>query len=89
LQKKSQITSDLRLADIERIVIQEKGEQFYAEKNFSKSRQWLEQVQDEHRREELKMQIEYFQVGQKSIQFDSHFETMWQREEREKQQRKF
>jgi hypothetical protein len=58
--KKSHVSGDLRLADIDRIVIQEKGEQFFAEKNFSKSRQWLEQVQDEHRREELKLQIEYF-----------------------------
>jgi hypothetical protein len=36
--KKSHVSGDLRLADIDRIVIQEKGEQFFAEKNFSKSR---------------------------------------------------
>jgi hypothetical protein len=42
--KKNEVSSELRFADIDRIVIQEKGEQFYAEKKFSKSRQWLEQV---------------------------------------------
>lgn len=42
---------DIRLSDLDRIIIQEKGEQFYAEKKFSKSRQWMDTVEDEWRRE--------------------------------------
>jgi len=37
--------------------------QFYHEKKFSKSRQWLDLVQDEFRRDELRMKLEYFNVG--------------------------
>jgi hypothetical protein len=41
----------MRLIDMDRIIVQEKGEQYYDEKRYSKSRQWLEQVEDEYRRE--------------------------------------
>ena len=51
---------------MDRIIIQEKGEQYYADKKFSKSRQWSDQVSDEVLREVLTMKIEYFQVGTKT-----------------------
>lgn len=52
---------------MDRIIIQEKGEQYYADKKFSKSRQWHDQVSDEVLREELQMKIDYFPVGTKTI----------------------
>lgn len=81
-------TKDIRITDLERIVIQEKGEQFYHEKKFSKSRQWLDLVQDEFRREELKMKLEYFNVGPQNDTYDYTKETLWQRGEREKQSKR-
>ena len=45
---------------MERLIVQEKGEQFYAEKKSFKERLWREQVEDEQRREQLKIKIEYF-----------------------------
>ena len=38
--KKSSITKDMTFQDMERIIIQEKGEQFYNEKKISKMRYW-------------------------------------------------
>ena len=53
---------ETRIADTERIIIQEKGEKVFADKKATKSRLWLEQVEDELHREKLKEQIEYFHL---------------------------
>ena len=54
------MVKDMRWAEIERIIIQEQGEKFYNEKMNSKTREWMDLVEDESRREQLRMQIEYF-----------------------------
>lgn len=60
--KKALQSRDLRINEMERLIVQEKGEQFYAEKKAFKERLWREQVEDEQRREQLKIKIEYFQI---------------------------
>ena len=74
----------MRWAEIERIIIQEQGEKFYNEKMNSKTREWMDLVEDESRREQLRMQIEYFQIYTGVVSHEQFFETKLQREEREK-----
>ena len=59
---------DVKISDMERIIIQEKGEKFFADKNASKSRQWLERVEDEKRRESIREKIDYFSIDTIPIQ---------------------
>lgn len=52
----------MRFAELDRLIIQEKGEHFYADREKNKSRQWLDTVEDEFRRDQLRLKIEYFQI---------------------------
>ena len=53
LKKRLQLR-DVKISDMERIIVQEKGEKWFADKTASKSRQWLERVEDEFRRDQIK-----------------------------------
>lgn len=67
---------EFRIADTERIIIQEKGEKVFADKKATKSRLWLEQVEDELRREQLKEQIEYFNIDSHKARGNGTFDTV-------------
>lgn len=76
LRKKDAQMREFRFQELDRLIIQERGEQYYAEKKITKSKQWLEQVEDEYRREQLRMKIEYFQIGNSNqLDYEFHFET--------------
>jgi len=39
-KKREHMTKEMRFADLSRIIVQEKGEQYYEEKRYSKMRLW-------------------------------------------------
>jgi hypothetical protein len=51
LQKKEEDCKDKRFADVCSLVKQETNEKYYNEKFIMKSNAWLEQVEDEFRRD--------------------------------------
>jgi hypothetical protein len=86
-RKKRMQTRDMRFAELDRLIIQEKGEHFYADREKNKSRQWLDTVEDEFRRDQLRLKIEYFQIDSNGKEAADQFcfETKLQSEERQRQ----
>lgn len=89
-KKNKQITKNLRVMCVQQQIIQEQGERYFNDQRDRRIIAETERLEDELHRESLKQKIEYFQVGsdQDKAQDFKHFENKWQRDERERMERK-